>query len=133
MTGRARWIGEGWLAGEGQKIKRAKTSQPEGVGCCYNGCMADLSPELKESSQTSSMKAKLRWFSIGPVLGLVLALLAVFALTTSYQAEHDGRVFTGVQVANVDLSGLTPTEAEAALLAAWASAPPTTVTRCGWR
>ncbi|MCA9981055.1 MAG: peptidoglycan binding domain-containing protein, partial [Anaerolineales bacterium] len=89
--------------------------------------MADLAPELKQSSQ-DNLKTRLRWFSLGPIVGLVLAVLALFAVVTMYQAEHDGRVFTGVQVANVDLSGLTPPEAEAALLAAWSSAPPTTVT-----
>lgn len=87
--------------------------------------MSDLSTTHTQSVGTGY---KLRWFAIGPIVGLLLALLALLALVTLYQAEHDGRVFTGVRVAEVDLSGLTPAEAEAALTAVWTASDPATVT-----
>lgn len=88
----------------------------------------ELSPELKSQSATNHIAYKLRWFSFGPLVGLVLTLLALFAVVTIYQIEHEERIYTGVHVNGLDLSQLTPAEAEATLAAAWNAAPPSEVT-----
>ncbi|KAF0107875.1 MAG: hypothetical protein FD146_1506 [Anaerolineaceae bacterium] len=47
--------------------------------------------------------------------GIVLFLLAVATLTVSYQLAYSGRILPGVHMAGVDLSGLPPEDAAAAL------------------
>ena len=54
--------------------------------------------------------AKLRWFSLGPITGLVLLLLASSVTAATYQTDHQNLVFTGVTVAGVDVGGLTEAE-----------------------
>ena len=43
--------------------------------------------------------------------GLSLFLVAVLVWTVGFQLLYAGRIFPGVSIAGVDLSGLTPTEA----------------------
>ncbi|MFQ5615142.1 MAG: VanW family protein [Anaerolineales bacterium] len=47
--------------------------------------------------------------------GLLLTVLALSALAVSYQYQHSGRVYPGVSVAGVDLSGLPPEDGAARL------------------
>lgn len=57
----------------------------------------------------------LRWFLLPPLATLGLLVLALVIVTASYQAQHSNRVFTGVSVWGVDLSGLTREQARDAL------------------
>lgn len=55
-------------------------------------------------------------FFLAPILGAFLLLFVVLAIwLVSYQSQHNGRIFTGISVMGVDLSGLEMAEAEAAL------------------
>ncbi|MGZ9165744.1 MAG: VanW family protein [Anaerolineales bacterium] len=45
------------------------------------------------------------------VSGVILFLVLIFAWTLGYQLLYAGRIFPGVSVAGVDLSGLTPSDA----------------------
>lgn len=57
----------------------------------------------------------LRWFLLPPLATTGLLLLVLVLIIASYQARHSNRVFTGVSVSGVDLSGLTREEASEAL------------------
>jgi vancomycin resistance protein YoaR len=57
-----------------------------------------------------------RGFAIGALLGVAIGLVALIALRWAYE----GRIVPGVHAAGVDLSGMTPGQAEAALDAALA-------------
>ena len=55
-------------------------------------------------------------FFLAPVLAGFLLLFVVLAIwLVSYQSRHNGRIFTGISVMGVDLSGMEVAEAEAAL------------------
>ena len=55
-------------------------------------------------------------FFLAPPLGAFLLLFVALAIVlVSYQSRHNGRIFTGISVMGVDLSGLEIAEAEAAL------------------
>ncbi|MFZ1399055.1 MAG: VanW family protein [Candidatus Promineifilaceae bacterium] len=55
-------------------------------------------------------------FFLAPILaGLLLLFVALAIVLVSYQSRHNGRIFTGISVMGVDLSGLEMAEAEAAL------------------
>jgi vancomycin resistance protein YoaR len=92
----------------------------------YNNSMTDLAPELTNS--TASSGKKFRWFIVGPVLGVLIAAIAVWGLSVWYATEHEGQIYTGVHVAGVELGGLTPAEAEAVLQEAWYGGELATVT-----
>ncbi|HEX6383352.1 MAG TPA: VanW family protein [Anaerolineae bacterium] len=55
------------------------------------------------------------YFLVAPITALVIFTLIVAFAVTSYQSRHSGRVYTGVSVMGVDLSGMSLDEAEAAL------------------
>ncbi len=65
-------------------------------------------------SDGSSLRA-IRWFLVPPMTALALIILAAALLLVSYESQHNGVIYTGVQIAGVDLSGMTPEEAEAKL------------------
>lgn len=66
-----------------------------------------------------TLSQKLGYFLLPPLVTLVfLTLLAAF-IVGRYQASHRDRVYTGVRVGDVDLSGMTAEEAQDALLAAY--------------
>ncbi len=50
-----------------------------------------------------------------PLVGFVIATLVFAAAVSTYRGRHDGRIYTGVSVLGVDLSGMAPDEAQAAL------------------
>ncbi|MAT97097.1 MAG: hypothetical protein CL608_08145 [Anaerolineaceae bacterium] len=55
-------------------------------------------------------------FFLAPPLGAFLLLFVALAIVlVSYQSQHNGRIFTGISVMGIDLSGLEVAEAEAAL------------------
>ncbi len=57
----------------------------------------------------------LSYFLAAPITAIVtVTLLLAFSVAT-YQNEHNGRIYTGVMVEGIDLSGLNPVEAEQAL------------------
>lgn len=57
----------------------------------------------------------LRYLLTLPLAAFVAAVLLFAVIVGQYRARHDGRIYTGVSVMGLDLSGLTPQEAEAAL------------------
>ncbi|WP_420628821.1 VanW family protein [Candidatus Leptofilum sp.] len=55
-------------------------------------------------------------FFLAPILGSFLLLFVALAIVlVSYQSRHNGRIFTGISVMGVDLSGMEVAEAETAL------------------
>lgn len=54
---------------------------------------------------------KLKWFSLAPIMGLVIVAIGGMSLFNSYQSQHEEAIYTGVSAADVDLSGLSKTEA----------------------
>ena len=52
---------------------------------------------------------------VGPVTAVILILALAMATYANYRSQHSDRIFTGVNVMGVDLSGLNPGEAQAAL------------------
>ncbi|MCB0033101.1 MAG: peptidoglycan binding domain-containing protein, partial [Anaerolineales bacterium] len=79
-------------------------------------------------TERNSIGYKLRWFSLGPITGLVLIAIAAMVTFSSYQTEHEDAVFTGVSVSGIELGGLSLTEAEQRLTAAAASPEQTAIT-----
>ena len=59
---------------------------------------------------------KLGFFLMVPLVTFVALVLAGAFVVTNYQSDHNGRIYTGVNVWGVDLSHLTPEEAEQVLL-----------------
>ncbi len=57
----------------------------------------------------------LSFFLAAPLTALVVLSLALTLTAAGYQSQHNGRVYTGVRVGDVDLSGLTAEAAAAAL------------------
>ncbi len=61
------------------------------------------------------MGRKIGFLLLPPLVILVVLTLAAALILSQYRSEHAGRVYTGVQMGNIDLGGKTPTEAEIAL------------------
>ena len=61
----------------------------------------------------------LSYFLLAPLTAFVLITLALAVTIAGYESRHNGRIYTGVSVWGVDLGGLTPDEAAAALRAAF--------------
>ncbi|MFQ5421537.1 MAG: peptidoglycan binding domain-containing protein, partial [Anaerolineae bacterium] len=64
----------------------------------------------------------LGYFLAAPITTLVLGVVILAFVITGYQSRHNGRIYTGVTVAGIDLSALETAEAEAALANAFADA-----------
>jgi hypothetical protein len=67
------------------------------------------------------LSPKLTYFLAGPITALVLATIGLAVWLGAYDMRHEGQIYTGVSVWGVDLSQMTPTEAEATLAAAFPS------------
>ena len=65
--------------------------------------------------QSDRAARRLGYFFIPPLIGLTLLALILGAAMALYRADHNGRIYTGVTVQGVDVSGLTTAEAAAAL------------------
>ncbi|RMH02160.1 MAG: hypothetical protein D6706_00655 [Chloroflexi bacterium] len=59
--------------------------------------------------------SNLGYFFLPPIVAIVLVVLLLAVIVTGYQGRHTNRVFTGVAVGHIDLSGMTREEAKAAL------------------
>jgi len=70
---------------------------------------------VKESNRVRNFG----WFLLTPVTGLVLLVLLVALLVTSYEYRHSDRIYTGVMAWGVDLSGLSKDDAQRELAAAF--------------
>lgn len=57
----------------------------------------------------------LGWMLLIPLLGILIVGSLVYTQVNSYFVQHEDRIYTGVHVLDVDLSGLTSAEAVAAL------------------
>jgi vancomycin resistance protein YoaR len=58
----------------------------------------------------------LRYLLTLPIAAFVAAVLLFALIVGQYRGQHDGRIYTGVSVMGIDLSRLTPQEAEAVLV-----------------
>jgi vancomycin resistance protein YoaR len=77
--------------------------------------MQALKPLPQPTSDRSPVRS-IGYFIMPFIVGLALFALLIGAGLSIYQAQHSGRIFTGVSVWGVDLSGLTPAEAQAAII-----------------
>lgn len=57
----------------------------------------------------------LRYLLTLPLAGFVVAVLIFALIVGQYRGRHDGRIYTGVSVMGIDMSQMTPQEAQAAL------------------
>ncbi|HEY7524657.1 MAG TPA: VanW family protein [Candidatus Limnocylindrales bacterium] len=85
---------------------------------------ADPEAEIVEAGRPSVRGRFLGAFAIGILAAIALAAGALYA----YDRQFEGRVLPGVHVGTVDLSGLTPDQAHAALDAAYAGLGDGTIT-----
>ena len=58
-------------------------------------------------------------FLLAPVTAVILLLAFLFVTFTNYSSQHTDRIYTGVQVMGIDLSGLSKAEAAETLAAAF--------------
>ncbi|MFO7678593.1 MAG: VanW family protein [Chloroflexota bacterium] len=73
------------------------------------------------------------YFLAAPLTTLVILSLALAYTVSAYQNQHQERIYTGVSLMGIDLSGMTPAEAKAALAEAvpYANEPAITLTDPG--
>lgn len=69
----------------------------------------------RQPAESDAFGRKLGYFLIPPLVTLVVLSLILAFVVAQYQGRHDGRIFTGVSVDGIDLSGMTPDEARAVL------------------
>lgn len=79
-------------------------------------------------SKQSQWGRNLTYFLVIPITAFVIFTLATALTIASYENRHDGRIFTGVTVWGVNLSGMTSTEAQTALANAFPYPNETAVT-----
>lgn len=77
------------------------------------------SESISQPAPRSSWAQKISWFLIPPITAFVIVTVMLAWVTTSYQQQHQDRIYTGVTVWGHDLSRMTLTEAEAALAQAF--------------
>lgn len=63
----------------------------------------------------SNTLRKIGFVLIVPLMAILLLLLSTTLALANYQSQHQERIFTGISVLGVDLSKMTPAEAELAL------------------
>lgn len=63
----------------------------------------------------NGLSRKLGFFLIPPLITMAVIALLFGAVMTLYRADHSGRIYTGVTVLGVDVGGLSPEAAAAAL------------------
>lgn len=74
-------------------------------------------PQTRATS--GKLARNLSWFLVAPVTAMVLVIILLALLVTAYQYRHANRIFTGVVIWGVDLSGLTQEEAGQAVVTAF--------------
>ena len=80
---------------------------------------------ISPRSQTNrSLGRNIGFFLIPPIVTLALVVLLLGSAMALYRADHNGRIYTGVSAQGIDIGGMTPAEAAAALrdTAAYSSA-----------
>ena len=60
---------------------------------------------------SAKARRKLSWFMFFPLIAAVSALILAAIFVISYQQKHVDRIFTGVMVSGIDLSGMSMAEA----------------------
>ena len=65
----------------------------------------------------ASFGRKLSFFLIVPLTTFVVLVLITAVLIANYQSQHNGRIYTGVNIWGIDLSQMTTEQAEQTLLA----------------
>jgi vancomycin resistance protein YoaR len=65
--------------------------------------------------QKPRISPKLTYFLAGPITALVLATVGLAVWLGAYDMRHEGQIYTGVSVWDVDLSQMSQAEAEASL------------------
>lgn len=83
---------------------------------------------VQPSSRSSNLSRKIGYFMLPPLLILVLLTLIATFLFSQYRSQHDGRVFTGVRMGDVDLSGKTAAEAQEIIAGELPYVPDSTIT-----
>ncbi|HFQ93714.1 MAG TPA: hypothetical protein ENK32_06875, partial [Anaerolineae bacterium] len=73
-------------------------------------------------------RQKFGWFLAAPVTAVLLILVLSAVLIANYQSRHQGRIFTGVMVGDVDVSQMDRAAAEEAVAEAVAYANTETIT-----
>ena len=63
----------------------------------------------------NNWRAKIGWFSLGPLSGLIIVGTILLLMANSYADQHRNRMYTGVYVSGIDLSKMTQEEAVGAL------------------
>jgi vancomycin resistance protein YoaR len=71
-------------------------------------------------SSNGRFQRNLSYLLVAPLTALVVFTLVLAVNVAAYQSQHNNRIYTGVSVMGVDLSGLTADEARAALAEAFA-------------
>ena len=56
----------------------------------------------------ANLGRKLGFFLIVPLTTFVVTVLATAVIIANYQSQHNGRIYTGVTIWNVDVSQMTP-------------------------
>ncbi|MCZ2112308.1 MAG: VanW family protein [Anaerolineae bacterium] len=74
--------------------------------------MQAISPPSRANNH---LGRKLGFFLIPPLITLAVLALFLGAILTLYRADHNGRIYTGVTVQGIDVGGMTPEAAAAAL------------------
>ncbi len=74
--------------------------------------MQALSPRTQRAP---GLGRNLGYFLIPPIIGLTLVVVLLSLAMTAYRAQHNGRIYTGVTIQGMDVSGLTVDETTAAL------------------
>ncbi len=67
------------------------------------------------SPRTSAMTRNLSWFLVVPTIAIVIASLLLAWFVISYTQNHSDRIYTGISVWGIDLSGMSKEEAREVL------------------
>ncbi|MCP4362276.1 MAG: hypothetical protein GY796_30080 [Chloroflexi bacterium] len=74
-------------------------------------------PQLE--AQPNHRLRNIAFFMMGPITAVILILILAFVAYANFQSRHSGRIFTGISVLGVDLSGQNLDEVQATLAAAF--------------
>lgn len=75
-------------------------------------------PPIEPPKPSYAILRGLAWFLLAPLTTLLVLVGLLYWNLSNYRTQYAGRIYTGVSVLGVDLSGLTPTEGMARLTTA---------------
>ena len=55
------------------------------------------------------------YFMIAPMTAVILLIIALLVFYVNYNSQHNGRIFPGISIMGVDVSDMSPEEAQQAL------------------